>query len=81
MSYATCMSNFLIIYNRRTGVQSVREFSAGHEHEAIRARFAAEREHRGESDIEVAVLGSDSIDTLIRTHSRYFKSARELAAN
>lgn len=80
MSYAAGMSNFLIIYNRRTGDQLVREFAAGQEREAIRARFKAERAHRGDTDIEVVVLGSDSRETLERTHSRYFKNVRELAA-
>jgi len=74
------MPNFLIIYNRRTGVQSIEEFAPGHGRDAIRARFAAERQHRNEPDIEVVVLSSDSRATLERTHSRYFNNVEELTA-
>ena len=80
MSYAAGMSNFLIVYNRRSGEQSVREFAAGQEREAIRARFLVERNHRGDSDIEVVVLSADSLETLERTHGRYFKNVHQLAA-
>jgi hypothetical protein len=72
------MRNFLIVYNRRTGAVDVREFPAGQGREAIRARFEAEAEHRSEPDIEVVVIGSRSRNELLRTHSRYFRSAREL---
>ena len=78
MSYPEDMRNFLVIYNRRTGANKVREFPAGHGREAIRARFEEERKHRGESDIEIVVLGSPSLDDLMKTHSRYFRSARQL---
>jgi hypothetical protein len=67
--------NFLVIFNRRTGASSVSEFPVGCGREAIRQRFAVEREHRDDPDIEVVVLGSDSRDELERTHSRYFRSA------
>jgi hypothetical protein len=80
VSYSGLMLNFLIVYNRRTGAQNVREFAAGLGREAIRARFASEREHRGDRDIEVVVLTSESRDALERTHSRYFKSFQELTA-
>jgi hypothetical protein len=79
VSYAERMRNFLVVYNRRTGVNKVREFPAGHGREAIRARFEEERRYRGDSDIEIVVLGSRSIDDLMKTHSRYFRSARQIA--
>ena len=72
------MRNFLVIYNRRTGANTVQEFPEGCSREAIRQRFAAEREHRGDPDIEVVVLGSSSREELEQTHSRYFRSAREI---
>jgi hypothetical protein len=74
------MRNFLVIYNRRTGVNSVREFPPGQGRQAIRARFEEERRHRDEPDIEVVVLGSKSRDELMKTHSRYFRSARDLVS-
>jgi hypothetical protein len=72
------MENFLIIYNRRTGESDVREFAAGRGREAIRARFEQERIHRGDADIEVVVLSSSSREELLKTHSRYFRSAEEI---
>jgi len=72
------MRNFLVVYNRRTGENTVREFPPGQGREAIRARFEAEGQNRGNSDIEVVVLGSRSREELLKTHSRYFRSAREM---
>ena len=74
------MPNFLIVYNRRTGVARVREYPAGHDREAIRARFVEERKHQGNPAIEVVVLSSDSEASLRRTHSRYFKGVDELTS-
>jgi hypothetical protein len=78
VSYPEAMRNFLVIYNRRTGQNSVREFPPGQGRAAIRARFEEERQNQGNPDIEVVVLGSKSRDELMRTHSRYFQSAQDL---
>lgn len=67
-----------MVYNRRTGESTLREFSEGSGREAIRERFAQERRHRGNPDIEVVVLGSSSREELMETHSRYFRSAEEI---
>jgi hypothetical protein len=72
------MRNFLVVYNRRTGKSTVREFPEGSGREAIRERFANERHYRDNPDIEVVVLGSSSRDELMKTHSRYFRSAGEI---
>jgi hypothetical protein len=72
------MRNFLVVYNRRTGERTVEEFPEGCGREAIRHRFMAEREHNGDTDIEVVVLSSNSREELEKTHSRYFRSAREI---
>jgi hypothetical protein len=69
------MRNFLVVFNRRTGANTVREFPAGCGREAIRERFVLERQHRDDPDIEVAVLGSSSRAELESTHARYFRSA------
>ncbi len=75
------MRSFLVVYNRRTGDNTLREFPPGHGREAIHARFEAERQHRSDPDIEVVVLGSHSKEELLKTHSRYFRSAREILEN
>jgi hypothetical protein len=72
------MRSFLIIYNRRTGSNDVQEFPVGHGREAIRVRFEEERKHRNDPDVEVVVLGSRSREELMKTHSRYFRSAQQM---
>lgn len=77
MSYVDCMPNFLLVFNRRTGALSdLREFDEYPE--AMRARFASERKHKHESDVEVVVLTARSEQELRATHSRYFQSECEL---
>jgi hypothetical protein len=72
------MRNFLVVYNRRTGENTTQEFPEGRGREAVKERFAQERLHRGDPDIEVVVLGSTSRAELLKTHSRYFRSAAEI---
>lgn len=72
------MENFLVIYNRRTGESDVREFPAGRGREAVRERFEQERIYRSDPDVEVVVLSSSSRAELLKTHSRYFRSAEEI---
>lgn len=72
------MTNFLVIYNRRTGESTVRTFSAARGREAVAERFRQERLHRGDPDVEVVVLVSGSKEELMATHSRYFRSAHEI---
>lgn len=67
-----------MVYNRRTGENTLREFPEGRGREAVKERFAQERLHRGNPDIEVVVLGSASQAELLKTHSRYFRSAVEI---
>ena len=43
---------------------------------ALDAYSAAEEVHREDANVEVVLLGSDSIATLERTHSSYFELAR-----
>jgi hypothetical protein len=71
--------HYLVIYDRRQGKRlgRLRTFrDAGH---ALDARFQAEREHKGNPDIEVVVLSGRSVDALRRTHGRYFEDAQQLA--
>ncbi len=76
------MSLFLIVYERTAGSADVRAvFSDDQSAEAVRARFAAERELSGqvaETDIEVVVLSGSSLEELKRTHARYFASVQQL---
>jgi hypothetical protein len=70
--------DYLLIYDRRAGnIVRHRQYDDGQV--ALDARFEAEREFRGQPDIEVVVLGADSWDALKRTHGRYFYTVGELA--
>lgn len=74
------MKHFLLVYNRRTGhIERSAEYDATATAEALEARFASERDHRGQHDIEVVVLGGESWDAVRRTHSRYFSGVQDLA--
>lgn len=71
------MKYFLMVFDRPRGRLLVnQEFTD--RASALRARFRAEREHSGSRDIEVVVLGADSVDALHRTHARYFETAGDL---
>ena len=68
------MAGFVIEYNRRTGQSRVTEFvgTDGHR-EALRRRLQLEKS-RESTEVEIVSLASDSIETVRRTHSRYFMS-------
>lgn len=68
--------HFLLVYN---GPMRTLERSQRFEDvEAALAAYAqAEDEFRGRADLEVVLLGSDSIETLKRTHGHYFESPTE----
>jgi hypothetical protein len=66
------LNHFLVVYRISVAQAEVRSF--GHDYDAaLTAYNAAEAEHRDNADIEVVLLGSDSLDTLKRTHSSYFE--------
>jgi hypothetical protein len=66
------IQHFLVIYDISEGHARVERFGTDYE-AAVKAYDDAEREHRDDDDIEVVLLGSDSIETLGRTHSSYFE--------
>jgi len=74
------VAGFVIEYNRRTQDWSVTEFlsDTGHR-EALRLRLERER-NRTDEDIEIVSLVSDSLQTIQKTHARYFVG-RELVAS
>jgi hypothetical protein len=70
--------HYLVVFNRREG--SIVRFSEFPQaNDALTARFDAEAEFVGDTDIEVVVLGAASEAALRRTHTRYFQGAREMA--
>jgi hypothetical protein len=65
------VKHWLIVYDRTKGeLLRCTEYRSDLSGElAILDRFAVERAH---PELEVVVLGGDSLDTIKRTHSRYF---------
>jgi hypothetical protein len=66
------MTGFVIEYNRKTGVARVTSFPhEGGNRDALKRRLELESE-RVDKNVEIVSLVSDSIETVRRTHSRYF---------
>jgi hypothetical protein len=67
----TAINQFLITYDIARDHAHVDEFGEDTER-ALDAYSAAERRHRGDANIEVVLLGADSLATIKRTHASYF---------
>lgn len=68
------INHFLVVYDIPNGLAHVDSF--GRDYDAALTAYAqAEADHRDDNDVEVVLLGSDSIATLERTHSSYFELA------
>ncbi len=67
------MRHFLIIYDRRKGrILELHEYGPEEAAKASADRFERERVERADANIEVVLLGADSLDQVKATHSRYF---------
>ena len=74
------MSSFVVEYNRKTRDWFVTSYPGTNGRKrAMAHRFELER-RRPTTDWEIVSLNSDSIDTIRKTHSRYFEG-RELSAS
>jgi hypothetical protein len=72
------MAHFLLVYDRDAGrLISKQQYAVGAD--ALRARFAAERDFAGHAGIEIVALSAESEDELLVTHGRYFLGLTELA--
>ncbi|WP_075725520.1 hypothetical protein [Corynebacterium aquilae] len=63
------MPSFLITYNRRSGVVSVREFADPIEAAVERVNRALEST---DTDTEIVTVSSASLESVKQSHSRYF---------
>lgn len=68
------IKHFLVIYDIDGGIAHVDDFDDDYD-AALLAYAAAEAKYRGDENVEVVLLGSDSKETLERTHSSYFELA------
>jgi hypothetical protein len=63
--------NFLLIYDLRAR-QLISEQPYRNADEAAVAYAKAEEAHRGDRDVEIVLVGADSLETVKQTHSHYF---------
>jgi hypothetical protein len=70
----TRINHFLVIYDIENAMAHVEPFELDYER-ALEAYSKAEEEYRENPNVEVVLLGSDSLETLERTHSSYFELA------
>lgn len=71
------MPNFVIEFNRKTRDRRVTQFEGAREAMLRRLELEAER---ADTNLEIVALTSDSIESLMLTHSRYF-TGNELVAS
>ena len=67
------IQHFLIVYDIPTGKAKVRHFGADYD-AALMAYAEIEGEMRDRDDLDIVLVGSDSLETVKRTHSSYFQS-------
>ena len=70
------LTHFLLVYDFSRGelAEAPREFTNADEAAAAYAEL--EREHRGDPNLEIVLVGADSIETIKQTHGNYFDGAR-----
>jgi hypothetical protein len=62
--------HFLVIYDVAAQKATVREFD---DYEAAVAAYESlEKENLGRDDLDIVLLGADSLETIKKTHSSYF---------
>ena len=68
------MNHFLLVYDRSVGklTEEPREYAEAQRDQATSDRLARELLEREHPQIEVILLGADSLDALMATHTRYF---------
>ena len=74
----TELSQFLIVFNHEQGAMYQEVDIFADSAEALRAYDAAERHFAVQEHIEVVLIGSDSPDTVRRTHANEFDGTAAL---
>jgi hypothetical protein len=75
------VTHFLLVYDQVRGrVLLLEEYADADRAAALDKRFALEREHADDPNLEVIVLSAPDRASLDATHARYFKDVQELAS-
>jgi hypothetical protein len=69
--------HFLLAYDRAAG-HLISQVPFTDAHEATEAYKQLEVEHRLDENVEIVLIGSDSIETVMKTHSNYFGEQRSI---
>ncbi len=76
----TPIHHFLVVYDIPAHEANVDD-SFGEDYDAALLAYArAEETYRGRDDVEVVLLGADSIETIKKTHSSYFSTQRKASS-
>lgn len=68
--------HFLLAYSHKEQRLTMQEeFSDSRR--ATKAYAEAEAKHESDSDYEIVLIGSDSIQTIMKTHGHYFSNERD----
>lgn len=67
------IQHFLIVYDIPTGKVQVRDFGTDYD-AALEAYAEIEGEMRNRNDLDIVLVGADSLETVKRTHSSYFQT-------
>ena len=72
MSHITPIQHFLLVFDHKAGkLVETGEFGTDGE-KAVHAYAEKERQYRQERQMEIVLIGSDSIETVKLTHANYF---------
>jgi hypothetical protein len=72
---------FVLIYDRSNQSLDLSEYDDADEEKALLEKRAREARFRNDDSVEVVLLRSNDLETLKRTHSRYFFNATQIANN
>jgi hypothetical protein len=67
----TKLVHFLLVFDHAEG-RLVHQQPYDASEVAVKAYFEMEQRHRDDANIEIVLIGSDSIDTVRMTHANYF---------
>lgn len=74
------LHHFLLVYDLNEQ-KLIRSDEYADSQAATTAYAALEQEYAGNRDVEIVLVGADSIDTIRRTHAHYFGEALQSAAS
>lgn len=80
MMKAEDIQHFLVTYFTREARVEVKEFGNDHD-AALREYMELEHRYRDREDLDIVLLGADSLETVKRTHSSYFGEGRSAFAD